>query len=83
MPKNLVEEGIDFYQLIRERIEKRLEEQGVIHSTGWVHVSDEYPMESDTFYYELDGVTEMNVTLRLKKRVITFSDGTPVKTIEY
>lgn len=41
------------------------------------------PMASDTLYYELTGVNDVNVTLRLKKRVITFSDGTPERTIEY
>lgn len=41
------------------------------------------PMESDTRYYELAGSIDTNLTLVLKKRVVTFDDGTPDKTITY
>lgn len=70
----LVDTEIDFLYLIGKM-------DGAIYR--WEEIPYDMPMESDTLYYELTGVNDVNVSLRLKKRVITFTDTTLEKTIRY
>jgi len=48
-----------------------------------VYVEKKYPMKTDDYYYEITETTNNNLTLKLKKRVITFTDDTADKIIEY
>ena len=66
-------------------MDKIIEEKkfATIPGSGSPRVYDKYPILSDTYYYKITSVTDDNVALKLKKRVITFNNGTPDKTIEY
>ena len=48
-----------------------------------VYVENKYPMKTDDYYYEITETTDNNLTLKLKKRVITFTDDIADKIIEY
>lgn len=48
-----------------------------------VYVENKYPMKTDDYYYEITETTDNNLTLKLKKRVITFTDDIADKIIAY
>jgi len=49
---------------------------------GTGYLPNTYPVSSDSYFYKITSVTDDNVTLKLDKRVIEFTDGTQ-KTIPY
>jgi len=48
-----------------------------------IYVDKKYPMKTDDYYYEIIEGTDANLTLKLKKRIIGFSDGSTDKIINY
>jgi hypothetical protein len=46
------------------------------------YIKDEYPLTKDYYYYEISEVNADELTLKLKRREITFDDGSH-KTITY
>lgn len=52
-------------------------------TSGTLYIDNNYTMESDSYFYEISSVKEDNLTLSLKKRVITFNDGTNEKIIDF
>lgn len=43
----------------------------------------ERPESGNSYYYEITSITDDNMTIELKKRVVTFNDGSADKTITY
>ena len=48
-----------------------------------VYVDKKYPMKTDNYYYEIIESSDANLTLKLKKRIIGFSNGSADKVINY
>lgn len=52
-------------------------------SNNTVYVEKKYPMKTDNYYYEIIESSDANLTLKLKKRIIGFSNGSADKIINY
>ena len=46
------------------------------------HIEDKYPISNDKYYYEITDIKDNTITLKLKKRVIVFTEGREDATIE-
>jgi len=75
---NTENEPIDFKTLIKN---KNIPYMPM--TSGIVYVDNSFEMSSDTYHFHLTSINENNITLELRKRIITFNDGTPDKIIEY
>jgi len=45
-------------------------------------IEDKYPISKEKYYYEITNIKDMMLTLKLKRRVISFTDGRKDKSIE-
>jgi hypothetical protein len=50
---------------------------------GGQYVTNDNPLESEYYYYSIQGVTETALTLKLDKRVLTYNNGSSDRIITY
>ncbi len=55
----------------------------IISKLGEIAIEDKYTVSAEKHYFEIDKIEDSNITLKLKKRVVTFNDGREDATIEY
>jgi len=53
-----------------------------IKTVQYMHMEDKYPISNDKYYYEITDIKDNMITLKLKQRVIIFTDGREDTTIE-
>jgi len=53
-----------------------------IETIQYTHIEDKYPISNDKYYYEITDIKDNMITLKLKQRVIVFTDGREDATIE-
>lgn len=70
--------AVDFNKLIEKK-----EVPSWPYSSGGVYVDDKYRMTRESLYYQIVEATEENLTVKLVKRIVGYSDGTPDTVIEY
>lgn len=70
-------ENIDF-----EEIAKILAPAEIIDPDG-TYVTNDNPLESEYYYYNITEVIETTLTLKLLQRVLKYNDGTPDRIITY
>lgn len=62
-----------------EKLCERSTEKGALSLgliVGGSYMEDKYPLKSVALYYELNKSSDANVTLKVKKKIVTFTDDT-------
>lgn len=82
LKKSMLEDAGGFEHINFEEIAEKLPPAEII-DPGGQYVTNDNPLESEYYYYSIQGVSETTLTLKLDKRVLTYNNGHSDRIITY